>query len=54
MKYIDIYNSVANPLDEDAVLDILAYAYSQRHSGILGFYSQLVKTTEKEYTEKYK
>ena len=53
MKYIDIYNSVANPLDEDAVLDILAYAYSQRHSGILVFYSQLVKTTEKEYTEKY-
>ena len=53
MKYIDIYNSVANPLDEDSVLDILAYAYSQRHSGILGFYSQLVKTTEKEYTEKY-
>ena len=28
MKYMDIYNGVTNPLDEDRVLDILAQASS--------------------------
>ena len=53
MKYMDIYNGVTNPLDEDRVLDILAQAYSQRHFGLGGFYSQLVTTTEKEYKGRY-
>ena len=53
MKYIDIYNNVTNPLDEERVLDNLAQAYSQRHFGLGGFYSRLVKTTDKEYKGRY-
>ena len=53
MKYIDIYNNIANPFFNESTLDTLAEAYSKRHFGLGGFYSSLVSTTTKEYVGKY-
>lgn len=53
MKYIDIYNNISNPLDDEDILDTLSEVYANRQFKLGGFYSSLVETTEKEYMGKY-
>lgn len=53
MNYIDIYNNMENPLDNEQLLDELAEAYKNRNKGMGGFYGRLVRTTEKKYSNKY-
>lgn len=50
MNYIDIYNNIENPLDNDELLDILANAYKNRRGS---FYHNLVRNTKKKYSQKY-
>ena len=51
MKYIDIYNNISNPLDDEDILDTLSEVYANRQFKLGGFYSSLVETTEKEYVD---
>ena len=53
MKYIDIYNNISNPLDDEGILDELSEAYANKQFKLGGFYGSLVGTTEKEYVGKY-
>lgn len=53
MKYIDVYNNISNPLEDDGILDTLSEVYANRQFKLGGFYGSLVKTTEKEYVRKY-
>lgn len=49
MKYINFYNRIQNPLDDEQVLDELIDAYSEGHS----FYSELTKRNSKNKPRRY-
>lgn len=53
MNYIDIYNNISNPLEDESVLDVLSEVYANRQFKLGGFYGSLVETTDKEYVGKY-
>lgn len=49
MKYLNFYNRIQNPLDEEKVLEELISAYSEGH----GFYSELTKRNSKNKPRRY-
>ncbi len=52
-NYIDIYDQMKNPLENEETLDKLVTAYSKRGISQGGFYNQLVFTTKKHYPKSY-
>ena len=49
MKYLNFYNRIQNPLDDEKVLEELISAYSEGH----GFYSELTKRNSKNKPRRY-
>lgn len=51
MELMELYDQIRNPIDDPNVIQKLVNAYANSSNGLGGYYGQLTKTVQKEYTQ---